>query len=186
MKRRYEVLIILFIIVLTIPLARGRGLTETNFSVLGNRGSRRICFLLWGALVGSYLYLYIEETAELAKCADRTQEWLTRPGAGSISVWNWSALSHETGSPYGAYPRISVRGRNHSISVLHQASPYSAGTTIRDRVSHRKVDCDIYDSRRSLSVHLCRYYFQSAGNLRNPGKLHLPVQTQTKNRKMGL
>ena len=109
-----------------------------------------------------------------------------RPGAGSISVWNWSALSHETGSPYGAYPRISVRGRNHSISVLHQASPYSAGTTIRDRVSHRKVDCDIYDSRRSLSVHLCRYYFQSAGNLRNPGQLHLPVQTQTKNRKMGL
>ena len=77
MKRRYEVLIILFIIVLTIPLTRGRGLTETNFSVLGNRGSRRICFLLWGALVGSYLYLYIEETAELAKCADRTQEWLT-------------------------------------------------------------------------------------------------------------
>lgn len=91
MKRRYEVLIILFIIVLAIPLARGRGLTETNFSVLGNRGSRRICFLLWAALVGSYLYLYIEETAELAK---------RRQDAGMADqAWRWQYFCVELVCP---------------------------------------------------------------------------------------
>lgn len=138
MKRRYEVLIILFIIVLTIPLARGRGLTETNFSVLGNRGSRRIWFPALGCAGGKLSVFIYRRNIGAGKMRRQDAGMADRPGAGSISVWNWSALSHETGSPYGAYPRISVRGRNHSISVLHQASPYSAGTTIRDRVRIEK------------------------------------------------
>ena len=78
MKRKYDVLIMIFLIVLTILLARGHGLMETNFSVLGSRGGRRIGFLLWGALVGSVTYLGIADIANRAGCRDGVLDGLLR------------------------------------------------------------------------------------------------------------
>ena len=70
MKRKYDISIVIFLIILTVLLTRDHGLMETNFSVLGSRGGRRIGFLLWGALVGSMTYLGIADIADRAGCRD--------------------------------------------------------------------------------------------------------------------
>lgn len=59
------------ILVLTICLSFGFGLTETNFSVIGNRQDRKLLFLSWGALVGNFYYLYMEELMQQVECTDK-------------------------------------------------------------------------------------------------------------------
>ena len=76
MRKKYDVWIITLITIMTLALATGRGLTETNFSALGSRGGRRILFLVWGALVGSLTYLGVADTADCAGCDDGMLELL--------------------------------------------------------------------------------------------------------------
>lgn len=74
MYKRYAFYSLSFILLLTLLMAFGFRLTSTNFSVIGSRGSRRLAFLLWGALTGNYFYLYTEKLMELAGCRDWIME----------------------------------------------------------------------------------------------------------------
>ena len=49
MRKGYDFFSFFVIPALTLLLAAGYELTETNFSVIGNREGRRGLFLLWGA-----------------------------------------------------------------------------------------------------------------------------------------
>lgn len=71
MPKKYGFYSLCLIPFLTLMLSLGFGLTDTNFSVIGNSGGRRLAFLLWGAVAGNYFYLYTEELLELAGCQDR-------------------------------------------------------------------------------------------------------------------
>lgn len=74
MHKRYAFYSLCLIPLLTLLMASGFQLTSTNFSVIGNRGGRRLVFLLWGALTGNYFYLYTEKLMELTNCRDRIME----------------------------------------------------------------------------------------------------------------
>ena len=71
MEKRYGFCSLCLIPLLTLLMAFGDSWTGTNFSVIGNRGGRRMAFLLWGALTGNYFYLYTKELMELSGCRDR-------------------------------------------------------------------------------------------------------------------
>ena len=71
MYKRYGFYSLCLIPLLTLLMASGYSWTGTNFSVIGNRGGRRMGFLLWGALTGNYFYLYTEELLKLSGCRDR-------------------------------------------------------------------------------------------------------------------
>ena len=74
MHKRYGFYSLCLIPLFTLLMASGFQLTTTNFSVIGNRGGRRLVFLLWGALTGNYIYLYTEKLMELTDCQDRVME----------------------------------------------------------------------------------------------------------------
>lgn len=74
MYKRYGFYSLCLIPLLTFLMASGFQLTSTNFSVIGNRGGRRLAFLLWGALTGNSFYLYTEKLMELTDCRDRMAE----------------------------------------------------------------------------------------------------------------
>ena len=71
MRKGYDFFSFFVIPALTLLLAAGYELTETNFSVIGNREGRRGLFLLWGAAAGNYFYLYVKELIEFGGCRDR-------------------------------------------------------------------------------------------------------------------
>lgn len=71
MPKKYGFYSLCLIPALTLMLALGFRLTATNFSVIGSSGGRRLVFLVWGALVGNYFYLYTEDLMELTGCRDR-------------------------------------------------------------------------------------------------------------------
>lgn len=71
MQKRYGFYSLCLIPLLTLLMAAGYSWTGTNFSVIGNRGGRRLAFLLWGACTGNYFYLYTKELMELGDCRDR-------------------------------------------------------------------------------------------------------------------
>lgn len=71
MRRNYDFWSFFVVPALTFLMAAGYGLTETNFSVIGNREGRHGLFLLWGAVTGNYFYLYVRDLMELGKCEDR-------------------------------------------------------------------------------------------------------------------
>ena len=71
MRKGYDFFSFFVIPALTLLLAAGYELTETNFSVIGNREGRRGLFLLWGATAGNYFYLYVKELIEFGGCRDR-------------------------------------------------------------------------------------------------------------------
>ncbi len=58
------------ILALTAALAAGGSLTDTNFSVIGNRGRGRILFLAWGALVAVWGYISMEDLMEQGQIQD--------------------------------------------------------------------------------------------------------------------
>ncbi len=70
MRKSYDFFSFFVIPALTLLLAAGHELTETNFSVIGNREGRRGLFLLWGAASGNYFYLYTKELLEFGDCED--------------------------------------------------------------------------------------------------------------------
>ena len=70
MRKRYLGFFCL-ILILTVCLSFDSGLTETNFSVIGNRQERKLLFLTWGALVGNFYYLYMEDLMRQVECTDR-------------------------------------------------------------------------------------------------------------------
>ena len=72
MRKSYDFFSFFLIPALTFCLAAGNSLTGTNFSVIGNREGRRALFLLWGAVSGSYFYLYGRELMEFGGCEDKT------------------------------------------------------------------------------------------------------------------
>lgn len=74
MHKRYAFYSLCLIPLLTLLMSSGFQLTGTNFSVIGNRGGRRLAFLLWGALTGNYFYLYTEKLMELTDCRDWIME----------------------------------------------------------------------------------------------------------------
>lgn len=86
---------------MTLGLTYGFGLTKTNFSVIGNQEERRLLFLLWGALVGNYCYLYMEKLMRQVKCTD----WLVR----GFLLASLFLLVMGVGLPYlpQRFPRIS-------------------------------------------------------------------------------
>lgn len=71
MRRNYDFYSFFLIPALTFWLLEGFSLTGTNFSVIGNRGGRKLLFLLWGALIGNYFYLYVKDLMELGNCRDK-------------------------------------------------------------------------------------------------------------------
>lgn len=71
MHKRYGFYSLFLIPFLTFLMAYGFSWTSTNFSAIGNRGGRRLVFLLWGAFTGNYFYLYTKELMELSNCRDR-------------------------------------------------------------------------------------------------------------------
>jgi hypothetical protein len=77
MRRKYDFCSFILIPVLTFMLAYGFSWTDTNFSVIGNAGGRHPAFLLWGALVGSYFYLYTDRLREWSGCDDGICRGLT-------------------------------------------------------------------------------------------------------------
>lgn len=81
MRRGFPRLVFGAILVLTFFLASGSGMTAANFSVVGNQGVRRMIFLIWGALVGNYFFLYTDELMEEADCRDLV-----------IRIFLWAAL----------------------------------------------------------------------------------------------
>lgn len=70
MQRKYDICALCVIGVLTFLLVFGFSLTETNFSVIGNREGRKALLLAWGALVGNYGYLYMDTLMKRAECTD--------------------------------------------------------------------------------------------------------------------
>lgn len=72
MRKSYDFFSFFLIPALTFFLAAGNSLTETNFSVIGNREGHRALFLFWGAVSGTYFYLYGRELMEFGECEDRT------------------------------------------------------------------------------------------------------------------
>ena len=68
---KYTPFFLYLISMLTFLMAYGFPLTDTNFSVIGSRGGRRLLFLLWGALTGNYFYLYTEMLMTQTDCEDR-------------------------------------------------------------------------------------------------------------------
>ena len=68
---KYTPFFLYLISMLTFLMAYGFPLTDTNFSVIGSRGGRRLLFLLWGALTGNYFYLYTEMLLTQTNCEDR-------------------------------------------------------------------------------------------------------------------
>lgn len=77
MRRSYDFFSFFIIPALTLLLAAGYELTETSFSVIGNREGRRWLFLLWGMATGNYVYLYTKELTEYGNCGDRlVRIWL--------------------------------------------------------------------------------------------------------------
>lgn len=71
MQKKYAFVFSCLILVLTMLLVWDSGLTETNFSVIGNRQGQKVLFLTWGALAGNYYYMYMEALMRQAECEDR-------------------------------------------------------------------------------------------------------------------
>lgn len=71
MQKKYAFYSLYFIPFFTLLMASHAPWTSTNFSVLGNRGGRRLAFLFWGALTGNYFYLYTKKLMEFTDCKDQ-------------------------------------------------------------------------------------------------------------------
>lgn len=71
MRKRYQTFVFLLISLLTFLLAQGFGLTETNFSVIGNKEGRKVLLLIWGAFVGNFCFLYMDDLMRMTFCTDK-------------------------------------------------------------------------------------------------------------------
>ena len=70
MWRKYRLCSLILVSRLTIFLASGFSLTETNFSVIGNQEGYRLFFWVWGAFVGNFCYLYVDKLMQQVECKD--------------------------------------------------------------------------------------------------------------------
>lgn len=99
MFRKYERILFLLILVLTVWLVWGFSLTKTNFSVIANKDGRRMLLWCWGAFVGNFCYLYMDRLMQMADCRD----WLVR----SFSLASLFLLVAGVGIPY--LPKVLPR-----------------------------------------------------------------------------
>ena len=70
MWKKYGINSLVIISLLTIFLVRDFGLTDTNFSVIGNKEGRKLLLLLWGAFVGNFFFLYMDMLMRVVNCMD--------------------------------------------------------------------------------------------------------------------